>query len=107
MEEITHLDIIDRNPIQLKNEDKADKAFKCQMTLTFMDNRYSKGQTTEEYYKYLKAYIPLFKKNIYNQLTPQDRTLIKLLDENTMKLINESIKINIEDMKWIIKNIKD
>lgn len=100
MEEITQFNIIDDKPIIL-NEKLDNKAFDCEMQLTFMDKQHGGLMPSADYYKYLKKRITEFKKQIYCNLTAEDKQIINLLDKYSMKLINESIKINIEEMRLI------
>lgn len=102
MEEIDVLFITNTEPIIL-NEKLNDKAFDCEMLLTFMDKQYGCLMPSADYYKYLKKRITEFKKNIYCNLTAEDKQIINLLDKFTIKLINDSIKINIEEMEFITR----
>lgn len=101
MEEIDVLFITNTEPIELKELN--DNSFNCEMLLTFMDKHHGGLMPSEDYYKYLKKKITDFKKNIYIKLTAEDKQIINLLDKYSMKLINESIKINIEEMKLITR----
>lgn len=100
MQEITQFNIIDDKPIIL-NEKLDNKAFDCEMLLTFMDKSYGGLMPSADYYKYLKKRITEFKKQIYIKLTAEDKQIINLLDKYSMKLINNAIKINIEEMRLI------
>lgn len=128
MQEITSLNVIEGDTIKLindyndtmeniygekpliqkktksKDENDFNFEFGCEFLLSFMNSNHSNGAETADYYKYLKKRIPIFKKEVYKHLTPEDRDIIRLLDKYTMKLINESIKKNVADMKEIKNN---
>lgn len=101
MEEIDVLFITNTEPIELKELN--NKAFDCEMLLTFLDKQYGGLMKSEDYYKYLKKKITEFKKQLYCNLTAEDKQIINLLDKFTIKLINDSIKINIEEMEFITR----
>lgn len=75
----------------------------CELMLCYMDKTYNTGDTIP-YMKDLKKRIPKFKKEVYNKLTAEDKKMIEFLDKYSLKLINQSIKINIEEHKDILKN---
>jgi len=66
-----------------------------------MNKSFNPSDESIPYLKGLKKRIPKFKKEVYSQLTAEDKCLIKMLDTYTQKLMNESIKDTIDGFKDI------
>ena len=73
----------------------------CDFLLLFMNKSFNPSDESIPYLKGLKKRIPKFKKEVYSQLTAEDKCLIKMLDTYTQKLMNESIKDTIDGFKDI------
>mgnify|MGYP000442237613 CR=1 FL=1 len=87
---------------QLKEEKEINKQIECEMVLCYMDKHFDTESNSIKYYKKLKKKITTFKKEVYIKLDEEDKQIILLLDKYTQKLINQSIKNNIEQMKEIL-----
>ena len=103
--------ITDDTPITLECDEEEDvstmtekdrKKIECELMLSYMDKTYNSDDSIP-YWKELKKRIPKFKKEVYSKLTAEEKCMLKMLDLYTMKLINQSIKDCIDDMKDILK----
>jgi hypothetical protein len=90
---------------KINNRPKTDK-LECELMLAYMNKYYNDDDDNIKYYQELKQKIPIFKKDIYDNLTPEDKKLIQLLDRYSMKTINSAIKENINEMKKLQKKLK-
>lgn len=87
----------DEKPMKTRQE------LECELLLSMMEKKHG-GDRGYLYWKDLKKRIPTFKKETFKDLSKEDKDLIQLLNNYTLKLINQSIKNNIEDMKAIMED---
>jgi len=77
-----------------REPDKSNMSLKddCDFLLLFMNKNFNPSDESIPYLKGLKKRIQKFKKEVYSQLTAEDKCLIKMLDTYSQKLIFASIK---------------
>lgn len=73
-----------------------------EIQLCYLDKYFNSGDSVT-YYKDLKKRIRAFKKEVYSQLSAEDKVFIKILDKYPLTKIDNAIKININDMNDIMK----
>ena len=74
----------------------------CEMKLFCMESSYNSDDDKLPYWRNLKKRLPKFKKEVFKNLSKEDIDMIYLLSNFKMKVINQSIKNNIEDHKKIL-----
>lgn len=80
--------------------------FECECDLLFINKYYNETEDNIFFFKEFSKNIKIFKKNVYDKLTPYDKKCILLLDKYKMKDINNAIKSNIQTFKDILNQEK-
>lgn len=101
--------IKDNATFTLKEDEpkKSQEELECELLLSMMEKKHGGSIDRITYWKQLKKRIPTFKKEVFNNLSKEDKHLIQLLNNYTLKLINQSIKNNIEDWKACLADDDD
>lgn len=117
MEVVEFLNVKEDEPIILKDshEEQTEKQLQkepiekrfpqecCELRLCHLEKFFNKEEDSIVYYKPLLKRLKQFKKDVYDNLTAEEKQFIILLDMYPMTIIQKAIKENINEMNDILK----